>query len=81
MMARETASMPRYYFHLTNGRPFHDVDGLELSGIEAAREEAVGFALDIMRLEPECRDWSSWSVAVTDRDQTTVLQIPFSEAG
>jgi hypothetical protein len=52
MMATEIASMPRYYFYLRNGRPFNDVDGLELPGIEAAREEAVGFALDIMRMDP-----------------------------
>ena len=32
----------RYYFSLKNGRPFHDVDGLELPDLDAARTEAVG---------------------------------------
>jgi len=45
--------MPRYYFSLTNGRPFEDRDGLELVDLAAAREEAGGFARDVMRREPQ----------------------------
>jgi hypothetical protein len=44
--------MPRYYFSLRNGRRFDDVDGLELPNIAAAREEASGFAGDLMKMEP-----------------------------
>jgi hypothetical protein len=71
--------MPRYYFSIANGRSFDDVDGLELPDIEAARIEAIGFAGDLMRMEPERRDWSHWIVRVTDEDQKTVFDVPFPE--
>jgi hypothetical protein len=53
------------------------VDGLELPDIEAARTEAIGFASDLMRLEPERRDWSDCFVQVTDESQKTVFNLPF----
>ena len=77
----EAASMTRYYFSLKNGRPFDDVDGLELPNVEAARKEAIGFARDMMRMEPERRDWSSWVVCVTDDAKQCVLKVEFSDAG
>ena len=40
--------MPRYYFSIANDRNFDDTDGLELSDLAAAREEAGGFARDMM---------------------------------
>jgi hypothetical protein len=42
----------------SGGRPFNDIDGLELPDIEAARAEAIGRARDLMRMEPEQQDWS-----------------------
>ena len=69
--------MPRYYFSLANHRLFTDVDGLELPDIEAARAEAIGFASDLMRLEPERRDWSNCVVQVTDESRKTVFNLPF----
>lgn len=71
--------MPRYYFSLANHRPFTDVDGLELPDVEAARAEAIGFASDLMRLEPGRRDWSDWVVRVTDESQKTVFNLRFSD--
>jgi hypothetical protein len=71
--------MPRYYFSLKNGRPFHDVDGLELPDLDAVRTEAVGFARDLMRMQPERRDWSAWVVCVTDEAQQAVLKVAFSD--
>jgi hypothetical protein len=72
--------MPRYYFSIANGRSFDDVDGLELLNADAARAEAVGFARDFMRMEPERRDCSSWTVRVTDEDQKSVFDLAFVEA-
>jgi hypothetical protein len=72
--------MPRYYFSLANGRVFNDVDGLELPDLIAARAEAIGFARDLMRLEPERRDWARWTVRVTDEDQQPLFDLPFIEA-
>ncbi len=71
--------MALYYFSLTNDKPFNDVDGLDLPDREAAREEAVGFALDVIRMEPGRRDWSRCAVRVTDGDGQLVLEIPFAE--
>jgi hypothetical protein len=72
--------MPRYYFSVTNGRPFNDTDGLELPDLTAVREEALGFAQDLIRMELERRDWSAWTVRVTDEAQTSVLDLSFLEA-
>jgi hypothetical protein len=72
--------MPRYYFSLTNGRRFNDTDGLELPDLAAVRKEAIGFARDLIRMEPERRDWSSWAVRVTDCAEKSVLNLLFSEA-
>ena len=71
--------MPRYYFSLSDGRPFKDVDWLDLPDLEAARDEAMGLARDLIRLKPNRRDWSSWSVRVTDEDNHSVLEVRFSE--
>jgi hypothetical protein len=72
--------MPRYYFSITNGRPFKDIDGLELPDLDAARAEAIGFARDLMRTELAQDAWSSWTVRVTDGMHEVVLNIAFSEA-
>jgi hypothetical protein len=72
--------MPRFYFSLANGRSFNDVDGLELPDVEAARAEAIGFASDLMRMEPERRDWPAWVIRVTDEGQKPVFDLPFLAA-
>jgi hypothetical protein len=77
---RKWAIMRRYYFSITNCRPFEDVDGLELSDLEAAREEANGFALDMMRIEPRRRDWGGWSVRVTGEQQEHLFDLRFLDA-
>ena len=51
----------------------------ELPDITAVREEAVGFARDMMRMEPDRRDWSSWVVLVTDDANQCVLNVEFSD--
>jgi len=72
--------MVRYYFSITNGRSFNDTDGLELPDLEAARAEAIGFASDLMRMEPTRQDWSSWAIEVMDETRRVVLKLAFSEA-
>jgi hypothetical protein len=71
--------MPRYYFSIANGRTFDDVDGLDLADEAAARLEARGFAGDLMRMEPGRRDWSGWSIKVTDESNKPVFDLSFSE--
>jgi hypothetical protein len=72
--------MPRYYFSITNCRPFDDVDGLDLPDLAAAREEASGFAQDLARMEPSRRDWLGWVVRVTGGDQEHLFDLPFLDA-
>jgi hypothetical protein len=50
---------------------------LELPDLAAAREEAGGFACDLMRMEPDRRDWLGWSVRVTGDDQEHLFDLPF----
>jgi hypothetical protein len=76
----EVVTMPRYYFSLKNGQPFDDVDGLELPNFDAVREEAVGFARDMMRMEPGRTDWTGWIVRVTDEAQQCVFELAFADA-
>ena len=71
--------MPRYFFNLIDGQPFEDTDGLELADCGEARDEAIGFARDIIRDEPNRRDWSSWCVRVTNEQGEHVLEVPFLE--
>jgi hypothetical protein len=72
--------MPRYYFSITSERAFDDVDGLDLPDVAAAREEASGFARDLMRMELSQRNWLSWSVRVTGEDQQHLFDLPFLDA-
>jgi Domain of unknown function (DUF6894) len=41
--------MPRYYFHVEDHRTTLDADGVELSDIAAARQEALQAAGDMLR--------------------------------
>jgi hypothetical protein len=72
--------MPRYYFSLTNCRSFDDTDGLDLPDLTAAREEAGGFACDLMRMEPDRRDWLGWVVRVTGENREPLFDLPFRDA-
>jgi hypothetical protein len=72
--------MPRYYFSIRNDRAFDDTDGLELPDLVAAREEANGFARDLMRREPGRRDWLGWAVRVSGEDQEHLFDLLFPDA-
>ena len=72
--------MPRYYFSIANDKSFEDTDGLELSDLAAAREEASGFARDMMRREPDRRDWLGCTVRVTSENRNQLFDLPFLDA-
>jgi hypothetical protein len=71
--------MPRFFFHIRNGHPFNDIDGLELADMQAVQAEAVGLARDLMRIEKTQRDWSKWDILVTDENGGIVLQLPLAD--
>ena len=59
--------MPRYYFHLNDGREDPDLDGLDLPSTEAARIAAVRFAGELLQeRDDEFRPGADWRVNVTD---------------
>jgi hypothetical protein len=41
--------MPRYYFHIEDHRTYVDQVGVELPDLQAARDEAIGAAGQILR--------------------------------
>jgi hypothetical protein len=74
--------MPRYYFHLTDGKDvLKNSKGLELPGNAAAREEAVVLARDLKdgKVMPG-RKWRGWSVAIIDQHGHRVDSVPIDVA-
>jgi hypothetical protein len=41
--------MPRFHFHIFDGRDQRDVDGIELSDFQEARVEAIRYAGEILK--------------------------------
>ena len=71
--------MPRYYFNIENDSVFDDPDGLDLPDAVSARDEALGLARDLMRLQPERLEWTDYKVRVTDESGRPVLDLPFAD--
>jgi hypothetical protein len=72
-------SVPRYFFHVIDGRSIIDTDGTELSGVTEARAEAIYTAGAILRDEGN-RFWNGteWQMNVTDASGQSVLKLRFS---
>ncbi len=71
--------MPRFYFHVHDGRDVPDPYGVELPDQEAARREAIRAAGEMLR------DWSGklpigseWRMNVTDGAGHPVLTLRFT---
>ena len=59
--------MPRYCFHIRDGAPQPDDDGIELSGREEAWEMATRFMGEVMRdLDGKQRPGGSWTMEVVE---------------
>ncbi len=72
--------MPRYYFHLSDGkRHFSDAKGVELNGIRAARAHATKHVreLKVAMCHPIIQDLSEWSLSVVDAGGKTIFVIAF----
>lgn len=74
--------MPTFYFDLWDGQRIDfDELGLELSGPEAAFEEAIHGARDMLReAHMKGRDPSGWSYQVKDEAGKTLFTVPFALA-
>ena len=71
--------MPRYFFHVIDGREIIDNDGTELLGLKEARAEAIRTAGAILRDEGD-KFWNGeeWHMNVTDAAGQSVLKLRFS---
>jgi hypothetical protein len=71
--------MPRYFFHIHNGTDTWDVEGVELSGLAEARNEAITSAGEMIRHRGSVV-WSGveWRMQVTDETGRTVFTLHFS---
>ena len=75
-------AMPRFFLHLCNGSGFvEDEEGVELSGVDAAREQAIDALRDIMAGEMRRGEINMGSfIEIEDQDRKWVMTIPFHEA-
>ena len=71
--------MPRYFFHVIDGRSIIDNEGSELAGLKEARVEAIQLAGAILRDEGD-KFWNGgeWHMDVTDASGQSVLKLRFS---
>jgi hypothetical protein len=71
--------MPRYFFHVIDGRKIIDNEGSELADLKQARIEAIHLAGSILRDEGD-KFWNGeqWHMNVTDASGLSVLKLRFS---
>jgi hypothetical protein len=41
--------VPRYFFHIHDGKNIRDTDGIELAGVAEARNQAIATAGEVIR--------------------------------
>lgn len=60
--------MPRYYFHVLNGKMLIDDVGMEIADGEAVKSEAVKYTGTILSSEQPTDIWKgiAWQMKVTD---------------
>ena len=61
--------MARYFFHVQDGRDYHDLQGTELPDLKAARNEAVRrrFSSTMPRLSGHRANGSCASLGIVDK--------------
>jgi hypothetical protein len=71
--------MPRYFFHIIDGKEFLDDTGTELAGPDEARAEAIVVSGEMLR-DLGGRFWGNgqWQVRVEDEAGEKVCALTFS---
>lgn len=71
--------MPRYFFHVSDGDDFPDLQGTVLENDAAARTEAVRFSGQLLSDNPE-KFWSGqeWKMRVADHSGLTLFELLFT---
>ena len=68
--------MPRYFFHVHDGKDMRDEEGLDMPGDEEARTEAVRTAGEMLRdLADGFWDGESWTMEVVDMAGNRVCEL------
>lgn len=70
--------MPRYHFHVSDGRDYPDLQGTILANLAEARVEAVRFSGHLLGDEAE-KFWEGeeWTMRVTDEKDLTLFTLMF----
>lgn len=70
--------MPRYFFHIRDGREYIDLQGTVLANLQEARIEAVRFAAQLLRDRPaEFWNEMEWHMRVATEDDLSLFQLTF----
>jgi hypothetical protein len=76
---RRESHVPRYFFHIRDGKDIHDTDGVELAGVAEARHQAVATAGEMIRTDGHTVwNGSEWCMDVTDEAGIPVFTLRFS---
>ena len=70
--------MPRYFFHVEDDAIHADEEGIELSGLDAARHHAVCYFAELLRDAPSAF-WTrgEWLMRVTDAGGLVFFTLDF----
>jgi hypothetical protein len=72
--------MPRYFFHLTDGKNvLNNHKGIDLPGNAAAREDALDLARDLRHEKMPGWNWDGWFVAIVDQHGHKVDEVPIAD--
>ena len=70
--------MPRYYFHVMDGRVLIDTEGTELASLEAVHEEALRAAGGILAdMDAHALAKAAWTMTVADGAGKAVYSLRF----
>ena len=71
--------MPRYFFHIHDGKDIPDLEGTELSSPEEARSQAVIACGEALKdLDGAFWDSGEWTMTVNDWQGNLVCELKFS---
>jgi hypothetical protein len=71
--------VPRYFFHLHDGKNIPDNEGIELAGLAEARNQAIVAAGEMIRSDGHTVwNGSEWRMDVTDEPGNSVFTLRFA---
>ena len=70
--------MPRYFFHIFNGKAILDDVGVELPDLDAVRREAIRASGQMLSEDGHIWSGEAWRMIVADSARTIVFSTSFS---